>query len=139
MNSRTKTRVEATIQRAAAKYCHSFVALIGETSAPIVAVKTPAGTSVAESGASVFSRGDSLNVTIGSRAFQFLLAPSSFDALLSAVGGSRLDRKLDAIRRVVLLEYDGDELVAEYRINSSKPLEDVGADAVMLYAYQSKG
>ena len=99
MDSRTKNRIDVTIRRAAAKYCHSFVAVVGETSVPIVAVKTPAGASVTESGASVFSRGDSLNVTIGSRAFQFLLAPSSFDALLSAVGGSRLDRKLDAIRR----------------------------------------
>ena len=139
MNTATKNRIEAAIRRAANKYCRSFTATVGETVVPIVAVKTPAGENVVDAGNSVFSRGDSMNVTIGARLFQFLLAPSSFDAILSAAGGSRLDRKLDAIRRVVLREYDGENLVAEFRINASKPLEDVGVDAVMLYAYQSQG
>ena len=139
-------RIDGMIGRAAARYCRTFtITTSAGDVVPIVAVRRVVGADEVDSGA--------MNVAISSRLYEFVLAPSSVDALLRMISGSgsgsepdatppnRLNLNVDAIRKLVVKEYDGDVQVAEYRINSARPLieNDPSGGSLRLYAYQIKG
>lgn len=137
-------RIDGMIGRAAARYCRTFTITTSAGDViPIVAVRRVVGADEVDSGA--------MNVAISSRLYEFVLAPSSVDALLRMISGSgsepdatppdRLNLNVDALRKLVVKEYDGDKQVAEYRINTARPFldNDPAGGSLRLYAYMIKG
>ena len=141
-------RIDGMIGRAAARYCRTFTITTSAGDViPITAVRRVVGADEVDSGA--------MNVAISSRLYEFVLAPSSVDALLRMISGSgsgsgsgsdatppdRLNLNVDALRKLVVKEYDGDVQVAEYRINSARPFldNDPSGGSLRLYAYMIKG
>lgn len=145
-------RIDGMIGRAAARYCRTFTFTTSAGAVlPITAVRRVVGADEVDSGA--------MNVAISSRLHEFILPPSGVEALLRLISepgsgsgsgsGSEPDAtppdslklNVDAIRKLVVKEYDGDKQVAEYRINSARPLieNDPSGGSLRLYAYQIKG
>lgn len=125
-----RDRMDAAVKRAAARYCNKLTATTSDgTSIDLFAIKR-----VAEV--------DDVGVgNISARLFEFVVSPSSAATLLAAVGGSELDKKLAELRKITIREYNKDLQIAEYKINSARPLrDDAPAGGVLrLFAYLVKG
>lgn len=126
---RIKERIDGAIARAASRYCGEFTATTASGDVmKLVAVKRDADF-------------DAVDSAISSRRFEFVVAPSSARSLIRLTGGTALQKNLDAIRKLVIREFQDGEQVAEYRVDASRPLAEntpVGG-ALRLYAYQTKG
>ena len=124
-----RDRIEAAVQRAAGKYCNRLTATTADgTTVDLFAVKRVADV-------------EEVAASVSSRLFEFILSPSSADALLAAVGGSAIDKKLAELRKVTLKEYVNAAQVAEYKINGTRPLCDDAPSGgpLRLFAYLVKG
>lgn len=126
---RIHTRLDGAVERAAARYCGEFTATTASGDVmKLVAVKRDADF-------------DAVDSAISSRRFEFVVAPSSARSLITLTGGTALQKNLDAIRKLVIREFQDGEQVAEYRVDAARPLaENTPSGGVLrLFAYQTKG
>lgn len=126
---RIQDRIDGAVARAAARYCGTFTATTADGDVMgLVAVKRDADF-------------DAVDSAISSRRFEFVVAPSSARALIRLTGGTILEKNLDALRKVVIREFQNGEQVAEYRVDAARPLaENTPTGGVLrLFAYQTKG
>lgn len=126
---RIQDRIDGAVERAASRYCGEFTATTASGDVmKLVAVKRDADFETVDS-------------AISSRRFEFVVAPSSARSLIKLTGGTALQKNLDALRKIVIREFQNGEQVAEYRIDAARPLaENTPTGGVLrLFVYQVKG
>lgn len=147
---RIQDRIDGAVARAASRYCGEFTVELASPQATNGSENTNAsGSSQPAAGRSRLTLVavkrdadfDAVDSAISSRRFEFVVAPSSARSLIRLTGGTALQKNLDAIRKLVIREFQDGEQVAEYRVDTSRPLaENTPTGGVLrLFAYQVKG